>query len=1426
MPLLPNASDPDRHGFVRIINHADRAGEIRIHAIDDAGNRVGPLTLAIDADETLHVNSDDVENGNAVKGLDAGAGRGNGDWRLELESDLDIEVLAYIRTTDGFLASMHDVVALGADGQHRVALFNPGVNADQASRLRVINANGEVANVTISAVDDSGAAPVDEVQLAVPADATRTLSAHELESGGAFDGALGNGTGKWQLFVSSDVPITVMNLIESPTGYLANLSRASPNVGAGGAHVVPLFPASTDAFDRQGFVRVINHSAKSGSVTIYASDADQDYGPITLTLGSEETAHFNSDDLELGNPGKGLSGGIGAGRGDWRLRLSSDLDIEALAYIRSKRDGFLTAMHDLVPYAGPTHRVAVFNPASNQNQVSQLLLENRGTAAARVTISGIDDHGTSPGEAVGLFIPAGASRTLTAQELEAGSDDFGGGLGDGSGKWRLVVESDTPIRVLNLLASPTGHLANLSSVPANVAPDNESAFNDRAIGKRIVEGNGANYIDFVSRGRFRETRGARASTGSYTYASTGESTGTLAMDYDDGDPCTAELAFETRESGRLSSCREAADTELRWRLLEPSRRDGERTVHDLSAVIAALPSGEWTPDVVRDAVASTANGVVRLTFDNHGYVEIGGRRYTCRDAGGCVIDNQAVTSGRVVETPASAASDFDLIDANGSPAGLTYGNGNFYLVDAADDKVYGYDKAGRHMAALDFDLAAETDTPGGIALGDGRFYVVDELDFLDEFRRRPVFVYDSAGQHVGAADFELSAGVREPLGIAYANGSLFVVDAWTERVYAYRTSGERDPDAEFDLHPDNDSPRGIAYGKDRFYVADIGDNKVYVYRETGHRDVDAEFALAGGNTLARGIAYVDGSFYVADADRVFAYPSDRPDLVVNAFSVDDTRPGAGESFELRATVRNEGYRRSATTTLFYYRSTDATISERDDEIGSHVLNSLAVAGGLSDSLALVAPERAGFYYYGVCVKLLADESRSRNCSDAVEVTVPVDIKGPGVGFALDTDNRNPTGIAYAQGRFHVLDFQDDRVYAYRTTAARDPDSDFALDPDSDLPVTITSANERFYVVDGGDDKVYAYHVSGERDADADFDLDADNQTPSAVAYGNALLFVADRSDDKVYAYKPSGQRDADADFDLLSSNDFPWGMEYVDDQLYVLDLLDDHVYVYSTSGQREADFEFNLVPDNSSPDGLAFINGRFYVTDSSDDTVYGYAIRESADFAVETLSVSDSSPGPEGPFTLTATVTNLGEAARATTLRFYMSSDSSFSAEESLAGTRAIATLAADATVDVSIELTAPADDGCYFCGACVDAVSRERVTSNNCAKNTDVLVGEAPDLDVSRLQIHTPSAVGEPVEVEIGVINRGAAASLPGKLRFEGGDDVVIDIPALAPNEEKIYQRQKIGTAVSGTTTYEICMDVPCEGNPDDNCRTRQVTL
>ena len=64
-------------------------------------------------------------------------------------------MLSYIRTGDGFLTSMHDVAPEGAQG-HRVVIFNPGRNANQASRLRVVNAGEEEAEVRIEGVDDAG----------------------------------------------------------------------------------------------------------------------------------------------------------------------------------------------------------------------------------------------------------------------------------------------------------------------------------------------------------------------------------------------------------------------------------------------------------------------------------------------------------------------------------------------------------------------------------------------------------------------------------------------------------------------------------------------------------------------------------------------------------------------------------------------------------------------------------------------------------------------------------------------------------------------------------------------------------------------------------------------------------------------------------------------------------------------------------------------------------------------------------------------------------------------------------------------------------------------------------------------------------------------------------------------------------------------
>ena len=226
IPLFPAASNEDWQGFVRVVNHSDTAGEVMIEAIDDAGGPAPAVTLSLGALETTHFNSGDLEQGNANKGLSAGTGSGNGDWRLTLTSDLNIETLAYIRTGDGFLTSMHDV-APSSGNRSRVAIFNPGSNRNQVSLLRLINPGSESVDVSVQGIDDKGQPAGDVVRLSVPANAARTVSAADLESGGeGLEGSLGDGSGKWQLSVEADGPVAVMSLLQSPSGHLTNLSTA------------------------------------------------------------------------------------------------------------------------------------------------------------------------------------------------------------------------------------------------------------------------------------------------------------------------------------------------------------------------------------------------------------------------------------------------------------------------------------------------------------------------------------------------------------------------------------------------------------------------------------------------------------------------------------------------------------------------------------------------------------------------------------------------------------------------------------------------------------------------------------------------------------------------------------------------------------------------------------------------------------------------------------------------------------------------------------------------------------------------------------------------------------------------------------------------------------------------------------------------
>ena len=113
-----------------------------------------------------------------------------------------------------------------------------------------------------------------------------------------------------------------------------------------------------------------------------------------------------------------------------------------------------------------------------------------------------------------------------------------------------------------------------------------------------------------------------------------------------------------------------------------------------------------------------------------------------------------------------------------------------------------------------------------------------------------------------------------------------------------------------------------------------------------------------------------------------------PDLVVSSPSVSNSSPGAGGSFTLRATVRNQGDASSGATTLRYYRSSNSTISTSDTQVGTDGVGALSASGSSAESISLTAPSSAGTYYYGACVDSVSGESSTgNNCSQGVRVTV-------------------------------------------------------------------------------------------------------------------------------------------------------------------------------------------------------------------------------------------------------------------------------------------------------------------------------------------------------------------------------------------------------------------------------------------------------
>ena len=481
-------------------------------------------------------------------------------------------------------------------------------------------------------------------------------------------------------------------------------------------------------------------------------------------------------------------------------------------------------------------------------------------------------------------------------------------------------------------------------------------------------------------------------------------------------------------------------------------------------------------------------------------------------------------------------------------------------------------------------------------------------------------------------------------------------------------------------------------------------------------------------------------------------PQGGPDLGVASPSVSDSSPAAGAPFTLTVAVRNDGNAASAATTLRFYRSTDATITESDTAVGTAAVAGLSAARTLSESVQLTAPSAPGTYYYGACVDAVAGEpDTANNCSASVRVDVP----GPGPEPEPEPEPTNPD-LAVTSLSVSNSGPAAEASFTLSATVRNGGDGASAATTlrfyrSTDRAITATDMQV-------GTAAVAGLSASGSRGVSVDLTAPS---APGTYYYGACVDAVAEESD---------------------------------------------------TTNNCSASMEVNVLETLEQTQG-------------------------SPDLTVGSPTGSNSGPAAGETFALSATVRNAGDGeSAATTLRYYQSTDGTITTSDTAVGTDAVAVLGASGSSSVSVDLTAPSSPGTYYYGACVDAVTGESDTTNNCSSAVSVIVSAAPPQTNPDLEVQSPSVndssldTGASFTLSATVRNDGDGASAATTLRFYRSTDATITESDTAVGTAAVAELSAARTlsesvqltapSAPGTYYYGACVDAVA-GEPDtaNNC-------
>ncbi len=497
--------------------------------------------------------------------------------------------------------------------------------------------------------------------------------------------------------------------------------------------------------------------------------------------------------------------------------------------------------------------------------------------------------------------------------------------------------------------------------------------------------------------------------------------------------------------------------------------------------------------------------------------------------------------------------------------------------------------------AFPLDPLESADTDGG-GLGDNADADDDNDGVLDDDDAFPLDAGEWAdvdGDGLGdnadpsTESFRLLEGVDRPTWLELVDDTFHVVDLYDRKVYAYSKAGAQRARADFDLDPANAQPAGIAFAGEFFLVADSEDNKVYMYDRTGVRRAERDFVLGGSPT---GMVYAQGLVFVAEKT-----DSSAQTPTVRAYTMSgDRKPRA--DFPLEGLGLGSEARRITGLAFVDNPSGGVFYVMTSPRNGALFLGGAYPVGG--EPFTFHVPRRDRRPYRGYPNGLAAEAGwlfvveRARpsgtihayGLPETPEETVEAH---PGLDIKFAPGNATPTGIAYADGKFYVVDEAAERVFAYRADGSFDHGSTF--DMHIPCPRRTRSTCE-------------VWEVAG-------------------VTYANDRLFVAlefrhVRSGSSSYtqhvrAFTRSGAQDHAAGFDVTPAiSHWMHGITFAEGAFYLIG--NRRVFVHSVSGERlpEREFNFDVSHRGSSSGGIAFGHDTLWLYTSNDafDGVRAYTL--------------------------------------------------------------------------------------------------------------------------------------------------------------------------------------------------------------------------